>query len=163
MLAEESMSTNTPSRPEEDGIDITEFINEWGKPVLLPIGGGAITLWIGNVNDITWLSVVGFFVIAWGLYGVYERVGVLRMGLPLIGIGLLVGFIFYSMEFWLGLIVAAGVTVLGGYNLYGRIVGAAGDLIESGVEAAESRIVAAAKKKKQASSAKGASHDNTEK
>lgn len=155
------MSTNTPSHPEEDGIDIAEFINEWGKPVLLPIGGGAIALWIGNVNDITWLSVVGFFIIAWGLYGIYERVGILQTGFPLIGIGLLAGFVFYSMEFWLGLIVAAGVAVLGGYNLYGRIVGIAGDLVESGIEAAESRIVAAAKKKKQASSVKGASHGNT--
>ena len=153
MLAEDGIMTeiknkHTPSHPKDDGVDVTEFINEWGKAVLLPISGGAIIFSIGNSSNMDWLSAIGFIAIAWGLYGIYERVSILRAGIPLIVIGAVAALVFYTMHFWLGVMMAGLVVVLGGYNLYGRIVGAANNLLESGVEAAESKVVNAAQKKK---------------
>ena len=150
--------TNIPSKqsPEER----SEFMDEWGKPVLLPIAAGLVAIWIGVSGDIVWLNIAGVVAIMWGLRGVYERVPLLQSGLPLIAIGAVAGFIFYSMEFWIGLVAAIGVAALGGYNLYGRMIDAAGSLVEASVGAAEDKIVAAMNKKKSNSVAnKEAEHD----
>lgn len=140
--------TNTTNQSPKQPLDIGSLItSQWFILIFLPLVGGIIATWIGLSTDTTWLTVVGFFALIIGAAGAYQLVPFLQSGFPLIVIGLVVGWIFYSMEFWVGLLVAIAIVALGGYNLYGKAVAAAGDMLETGLDAAGGKIAKAVNKK----------------